>query len=293
MNAAVEVSAKRFVEVPPERLIDSPFQPRIDYTGMDELRASIRAEGRVHTPLLARERPDGGIELVFGHRRKYGALAEEVPTVTVELRDMTDAQVRSAQMAENVQRESMKALEEARGMETLWGKSIAALSKRLDTMSAAELTTMLLDIAIVDNVVVDWHSVKDKPGPLLALAAHYGIDAKGVMEAASTPSTAGASAEEAPAAASKAKAPAKAAKGSKSSKDTKPAARAVKYRNPATGETWTGRGLKPQWLKVAMEGGATLASFEVKDKAGSAGKSQKDDAGSAGDLFEAAEGASA
>jgi len=38
---------------------------------------------------------------------------------------------------------------------------------------------------------------------------------------------------------------------------------AAKYRNAATGETWSGRGLQPKWLKAAIEGGATLESFAV------------------------------
>lgn len=38
----------------------------------------------------------------------------------------------------------------------------------------------------------------------------------------------------------------------------------VKYRCPATGMTWSGRGLKPKWLAVALEQGRTLADFEVR-----------------------------
>lgn len=38
---------------------------------------------------------------------------------------------------------------------------------------------------------------------------------------------------------------------------------AVKYRNKATGETWSGRGLQPKWLKAAISGGAKLEDFTV------------------------------
>jgi DNA-binding protein H-NS len=38
---------------------------------------------------------------------------------------------------------------------------------------------------------------------------------------------------------------------------------AVKYRNQATGETWSGRGLQPKWLKAAIGGGAKLEDFNV------------------------------
>lgn len=36
----------------------------------------------------------------------------------------------------------------------------------------------------------------------------------------------------------------------------------IKYRGP-NGETWTGRGLRPRWLAVLVEGGAALESLEV------------------------------
>ncbi len=38
---------------------------------------------------------------------------------------------------------------------------------------------------------------------------------------------------------------------------------AAKYRNPSTGETWSGRGLKPRWLRSAVEGGRSLEDFAV------------------------------
>lgn len=38
---------------------------------------------------------------------------------------------------------------------------------------------------------------------------------------------------------------------------------AAKYRNAATGETWSGRGLQPRWLKAALASGKKLADFAV------------------------------
>jgi len=38
---------------------------------------------------------------------------------------------------------------------------------------------------------------------------------------------------------------------------------AAKYRDPATGQTWTGRGLKPKWLAAALESGKQLNDFAV------------------------------
>lgn len=38
---------------------------------------------------------------------------------------------------------------------------------------------------------------------------------------------------------------------------------APKYRNAQTGDTWSGRGLQPKWLKAAIESGAKLEDFAI------------------------------
>ncbi len=38
---------------------------------------------------------------------------------------------------------------------------------------------------------------------------------------------------------------------------------AVKYRNAATGDTWSGRGLQPKWLKAALAAGRKIEDFSV------------------------------
>ena len=177
-----------------------------------------------------------------------------------------------------------------------------ALQGKIDTLDAAGLTRLLLDCLLVDDVRCrDEYSLNIKPGPLLALAQHYGVDAEAVMRASApplatpsegtpTPSTAGAGAKKTGAAAGKAKA--------------KPAALAVAYRCPDTLMTWSGRGLQPAWLKAALARGKTLDSLraapdvkKAKAAPAKAGLSVKDDAGAAGetlrdpntvDMFEAA-----
>ena len=50
---------------------------------------------------------------------------------------------------------------------------------------------------------------------------------------------------------------------SKNTKKTKPGKVAAKYRNTSTGESWSGRGLQPRWLKAALAGGKKIADFAV------------------------------
>ena len=42
------------------------------------------------------------------------------------------------------------------------------------------------------------------------------------------------------------------------------AAVAPKYRNEATGETWSGRGMRPRWMKAAIDAGQDVESFRIK-----------------------------
>jgi DNA-binding protein H-NS len=48
---------------------------------------------------------------------------------------------------------------------------------------------------------------------------------------------------------------------------------APKYRNPKTGESWSGRGMMAGWLKAAMKGGAKKDDFLVTKVAASKKKS--------------------
>lgn len=57
------------------------------------------------------------------------------------------------------------------------------------------------------------------------------------------------------------RAPSTSAKGRTSS--TKGSKVAPKYRNKKTGDTWTGRGLQPRWLRAAIAAGAKISDFQL------------------------------
>jgi DNA-binding protein H-NS len=38
---------------------------------------------------------------------------------------------------------------------------------------------------------------------------------------------------------------------------------AAKYRDAATGDTWSGRGLQPKWLKQALASGKKISDFAI------------------------------
>ena len=51
----------------------------------------------------------------------------------------------------------------------------------------------------------------------------------------------------------------------KQEKERKPAA--IKYRDPDTGDTWTGRGLKPKWLTAKEAAGIAIENFKILEPA--------------------------
>ena len=46
-------------------------------------------------------------------------------------------------------------------------------------------------------------------------------------------------------------------------KHATPSKVAAKYRDTATGDAWTGRGLQPRWLKAALASGKKIEEFAV------------------------------
>lgn len=115
------------VDLPLEALHESPFNPRRTFLGIEELAASIRAEGRIHQPLLVRPRvvdptqddSRDGYEVIFGHRRLRAAEAAGLRSVPCMVRAMSDAEARSAQIAENLQRADVHPIEEAEGFRAM------------------------------------------------------------------------------------------------------------------------------------------------------------------------------
>lgn len=178
-----------------EQLRESPFNPRKTFTAIGELADNIKAEGRIHQPLLVRpvwtNTPDTErYEIIFGHRRYRAAEAAGLATVPCMVRAMTDAEARSAQIAENLARSDVHPIEEAEGFQAILDHdniSADALATKLDAMTAGELTALLLDCVLLPYVHIDWHNIDRKPAALLALATHYGIDTKAIMQASAQP----------------------------------------------------------------------------------------------------------
>lgn len=92
------------------------FQPRtsIDEASLEELKASIKRSGIIE-PVIVRPVAHGTYELVAGERRLRASQAlgiEEVPAV---IKALSDKEALEVSLIENIQREQLNPLEEARG----------------------------------------------------------------------------------------------------------------------------------------------------------------------------------
>jgi len=94
-------------DVPLTEIIDNPFQPRttFDRESIHSLAEEIQAEGFWNGTLQGRRTKTGKVELVFGHRRLRALRHLKVPSVKIELLDLTDAQMALRSLEENLQRE--------------------------------------------------------------------------------------------------------------------------------------------------------------------------------------------
>jgi ParB family chromosome partitioning protein len=108
--------------IPVNRIRPNPFQPRKEFAEeeLESLSKSIRENGLLQ-PLLVRPSPEtqGGWELVAGERRLRAVTRLEWPEVACWVREVEDRTLLVLALVENLQRESLGALEEAEGYRVL------------------------------------------------------------------------------------------------------------------------------------------------------------------------------
>jgi ParB family transcriptional regulator, chromosome partitioning protein len=107
-------------ELPVTLIKPNPDQPRtqFDPEALSALAASIESSGIVQ-PLLVRPLPDGSYELVAGERRWRAAQAAGLEKVPAVVRDQAEAERLQAALIENMVREDLNPVEEARACAAL------------------------------------------------------------------------------------------------------------------------------------------------------------------------------
>ena len=136
-------------ELPVDMIRPGAFQPRqhMDDAALEELAESIRSQGIVQ-PVLVRAREEtGDYELIAGERRWRAAQLAGLEAVPAMVRELSDDQALEIALIENIQREELTPVEEARAFERLtqeFGLTHDALAEAVGRKRATISNTLRL-----------------------------------------------------------------------------------------------------------------------------------------------------
>lgn len=100
-------------------IADNSLQPRIDYDEekLAELKNSIREQGMLQ-PILVRSR-ESGFEVIAGERRLKAARSLKLEKIPIIIKEVTDKEALEIALVENIQREELNPIEEAKAFRKL------------------------------------------------------------------------------------------------------------------------------------------------------------------------------
>jgi ParB family chromosome partitioning protein len=103
-----------------EDVCSNENQPRkhFDNESLEELTSSIRKNG-VISPILVRKRADEKLEIIAGERRYRAASLAGLDTVPIILKEVSDTNAFELSIIENVQRQDLNIVEEAKAYQAL------------------------------------------------------------------------------------------------------------------------------------------------------------------------------
>ena len=144
--------SRELAQLPVETIHPNPRQPRKrhDAEAAHGLADSVRAQGVIQ-PVIVRRRAAGGWELIAGERRWRAAREAGLPTVPAIVREADDRDSLLLALVENVAREQLSPVEEARACALLiddFGLSLGEVSERVGRSKPSVSNRMrLLDLS--------------------------------------------------------------------------------------------------------------------------------------------------
>ena len=160
--------------VPISAISPHPDQPRrhFDEDTLNELAASIAARGVIQPVIL---RPfEGGYQLVAGERRWRAAQKAQLHEIPALIRDLSDRDVMALALIENIQREDLNPIEEARAYHRLAefeGLTQAEIA-RLVEKSRSHVANLQRLLTLPESVIAHLESGRLTMGHARALVGH-------------------------------------------------------------------------------------------------------------------------
>lgn len=154
-----ETPKDEIVEIPINELMSNPYQPRkvFDEESLKELAESIKEHG-VFQPIIVKKSVKG-YNIIAGERRTKASELAGLKTVPAIVRDFSDEEMMQVALLENLQREDLSAIEEAKAYKSIIESlrlTQDELAKRLGK-SRSHITNMLgllrLPLSVQDMVL--------------------------------------------------------------------------------------------------------------------------------------------
>ena len=167
----------------------NPLQPRshIDPEALKGLAQSIARQGVIQ-PIVVRPREAGGYWLVAGERRLRATRATGIVRISAVVRELNDRQALAVALVENLQREDLNAIDEARSLVrlieefNLTHQGVADTLGRSRAMISNTLRLLNLDSS-VQQLVIERRIEMGHARALLALeSAEQGRAARRIVE---------------------------------------------------------------------------------------------------------------
>ncbi|MDR2672332.1 MAG: ParB/RepB/Spo0J family partition protein [Coriobacteriales bacterium] len=129
-----------FMELPLNKINPNPNQPRLDFDEekIKELESSIRKDGLLQ-PILVRPEGDG-YQIVAGERRWQACKRLEKETIPAKILIVNDVEAQQIALVENLQRDNLNAIEEARGYKRLLELSGGLQKDLAEAVSKSQVT---------------------------------------------------------------------------------------------------------------------------------------------------------
>lgn len=119
-TAIKDSNASEVIQLPVKSIIPNRFQPRTVFNEekINELAQTIHTHGMIQ-PIVVRKINENEYELIAGERRLRAVQSLEWEKIPAIIREMTDTETASVALIENLQREELTVVEEAKAYDQL------------------------------------------------------------------------------------------------------------------------------------------------------------------------------
>lgn len=171
--ATADIKSVRYLKL--SLIATNPYQPRKRFSqeSLQELAESIRTRGILQPILVMKDKKGPGYTLIAGERRFRAAMIAELEQVPALVTEVTDEEMLEIAVVENVQREDLNPVEEARGYRQLvdkFGWSQEQVARRVGKQRTTVANALRL-LKLSDDTLTDIETGRMTAGHARALLA--------------------------------------------------------------------------------------------------------------------------